>query len=475
MGASHELCYLEASDALELFAKRSLSPIELLDALVARADEVEPSINAWSARRLEHGYAAAREAEGRWVDGTARPLEGIPVAFKEEQPIEGETWQMGSLAYKDEIGPISHPLYGLVTEAGGVVHARTTTPEFSCAGFTHSKLWGVTPNPWNTTIASGGSSGGAGAALASGTTTLATGSDIGGSIRIPASLNGVVGFKPPHGRNPTLPPFNLDHYNHDGPMGRSVGDVSLLQNVIAGPHPLDHVSMRNPPHIPLDHEPITGMRIAIARTLGDFRVDDEVEANTLSFGDVLRAAGAIVVEVEVPIVVADALRAAMIHFGSIFGSYVASVDAEHPGLLTAYAKEFGERAVATAAEYGVYAGLEAEVVVHAAIGGAMDGFDALVCPTLGSTGWLAGDDYVETKLTIGGEEVAEYFLGCQTFPFNIASKHPVLAVPSGRASNGVPTGVQIVAPTYDDVTAFRIGAAAERQLGWWSDPAWRPT
>ena len=89
-------------------------------------------------------------------------------------------------------------------------------------------------------------------------------------------------------------------------------------------------------------------------------------------------------------------------------------------------------------------------------------------------GYLAGDDYTETKLSIGGQEASEYFVGCQTFPFNIASKHPVLAVPSGRASNGVPTGVQIVAPTYDDVTAFRIGAAAERQLGWWRDPAWRP-
>ncbi len=471
---NEDLCYLAATDALELFAKRELSPVELLDALVARADAVEPEINAWSSRRLEQGYAAARESERRWADGSARPLEGIPIAFKEEQPIEGESWQMGSLAYQHEVAPLSHPLYGLVSDAGGVIHARTTTPEFSCAGFTHSKLWGVTHNPWNTTIAAGGSSGGAGASLASGTTTLATGSDIGGSIRIPASLNGVVGYKPPHGRNPTLPPFNLDHYNHDGPLGRSVADVALLQNVISGPHPIDHVSMRNPPQIPLDPEPISGMRVAIARTLGDFLVDDDVEANTLSFGDALRAAGATVVEVEVAILVADALLAAMIHFGSIFGAYVASVDHAHPGAVTAYAKDFGRRATASLAEHGVYAGLEMEVRVHEAIAGAMSGFDALVCPTLGTIGYLAGDDYVETTLTIAGEEVSEYFVGCQTFPFNIASKHPVLAVPSGRASNGVPTGVQIVAPTYDDVTAFRIGAAAERQLGWWRDPAWRP-
>jgi aspartyl-tRNA(Asn)/glutamyl-tRNA(Gln) amidotransferase subunit A len=469
-----ELCYLSATEALRRFADRSLSPVELLDALVARADEVEPRINAWSSRRLEQGYAAAREAQERWAAGTARPLEGVPVAFKEEQPIAGEPWQMGSLVYEDLVADISHPIYERVIEAGGVVHARTTTPEFCCAGFTHSKLWGVTPNPWNTAVCSGGSSGGAGAALASGTTTIATGSDIGGSIRIPSSLNGVVGFKPPHGRVPTLPPFNLDHYNHDGPMGRTVADVALLQNVIAGPHPIDHVSMRNPPHIPLAPEPITGMRIAFARTLGDFPIDDDVAENTIRFADVLRAAGATVVEVDVPLVLDQVMQAALIHFGSIFGASVAASLAEHPGMLTAYAESFGQRATRIAAEHGVYAGLEGEIAVHMAIAGAMAGCDALVCPTLGARGFDAGDDYVGRTTVVGGGEYDDYFVGCQTVPFNIASKHPVLAVPSGLASNGVPTGVQIVGHTYDDVTPFRIGAAAERQLGWWGDPAWRP-
>ena len=110
-------------------------------------------------------------------------------------------------------------------------------PEFSCAPFTHSALWGVTRNPWDPELSPGGSSGGSGAALAAGETLLATGSDIGGSIRIPASLCGVVGFKPPFGRVPGMPPFNSDTYCADGPMGRSVADVALLQNVLAGPHP----------------------------------------------------------------------------------------------------------------------------------------------------------------------------------------------------------------------------------------------
>lgn len=469
-----DLHYLGAVDALARFADRSLSPVELLDAVVARADAVEPAINAWSGRRLEQAYDAARAAEARYANGTARPLEGLPVALKEEQPIAGEPWQNGSVVERDAIAEVSSPLYERIVAAGGVVHARTTTPEFCCAVFTHSELWGVTSNPWNTSISAGGSSGGAGAALACGTTTLATGSDIGGSIRVPASLNGVIGYKPPHGRVPTLPPFNLDRYNHDGPMARSVADVALLQNVIAGPHPIDHVSLRRPPVLPLDDPGIDGMRIAFTARFGDFPTDDDVVANTHRFGDVLRAAGATVVEVDVAISVADVMRAAMTHYGSVFGASIAAVDAAHPGVLTDYARAFAARSTATAASIGVYAGLEVEAAIQGAIADAMDGCDALVGPTLGTIGFAAGESYVTTPLVVGGQEVDDCFAACQTVPFNIASKHPVLAVPSGRSGNGVPTGVQIVAPTYEDAIAFRVGAAAERELGWWQDPAWRP-
>lgn len=467
-----ELCYSSAAEVLARFAARTLSPVELLDALYRRADTVEPAINAWTARRTEQAYAAAREAERRWMDGTARALEGVPVAFKEEQPIAGEPWQLGSLTLVDEVATFNHPIYDRVVEAGGVVHARTATPEFSCAGFTHSKLWGVTVNPWNHEYTPGGSSGGSGAALASGTTILATGSDIGGSIRLPSSLSGVVGFKPPHGRVPTLPPFNLDHYNHDGPMGRTVADVALLQNVIAGQHPMDHVSMPNPPRLVADPAPIAGMPIAVAVTLGDFPVDDEVVANTLAFADALRAAGAEVRQVEVALDFEATMRAALIHFGAIFGASVGA--AEGTGLLTDYAVHFAHRSAAAFAEHGYYAGLELEAGVHVAIASAMQGCAALVCPTLGTVGWKAGTGYVDETLTVGGRTFDDYFAGGQTVPFNIASKHPVLAVPSGRAGNGVPTGVQIVARPYDDLTAFAIGAAAERELRWWHDPRWRP-
>ena len=131
------------------------------------------------------------------------------------------------------------------------MHARTETPEFSCSSVTHTKLWGVTRNPWNLKFTPGGSSGGSAASLASGTTPIATGSDIGGSIRIPASCSGVVGYKPPYGRNPDDPPFNLDPYCHTGPLARTVADAVLLQNVMCGPSSTDIASLRPKLRLPM--------------------------------------------------------------------------------------------------------------------------------------------------------------------------------------------------------------------------------
>jgi len=128
----------------------------------------------------------------------------------------------GSLLMKDFVPDTTSPVNQRVLDAGAIAHARTATPEFSCAGFTHSRLWGVTRNPWNPEFTSGGSSGGSSASLAAGTSTLATGSDIGGSIRIPASTCGLVGYKPPYGRNPEDTPLNLDYYCHSGPLARHV-------------------------------------------------------------------------------------------------------------------------------------------------------------------------------------------------------------------------------------------------------------
>src|SRR4249920_2284003 len=197
-----ELPYLTAYETLDLFRSGDLSPIEHLESLIEQVEAHDSPLAAVVDRRYSEARAEARAAEQRYLGkGDApRPLEGLCIATKEEQPIAGRSWKQGSLALMDEIAKDDHPIIERIQNAGGIIHIRTATPEFSCAGFCHSDLWGVTRNPWNTAFTPGGSSGGSGAALAAGYAPLATGSDIGGSIRIPASFCGVVGFKPPFGR-----------------------------------------------------------------------------------------------------------------------------------------------------------------------------------------------------------------------------------------------------------------------------------
>lgn len=208
-----DLCYMPAHEALAQFKAKTLSPVELMEATIRRAESLAGSVNALTFTHFDEAMDRARKAEAKYAKGARTgALEGLPIGIKDESEIKGKPTSSGSLILKDNIGEQTSTNNARIMRAGGIVHARTATPEFSCAGTCWSRLWGVTRNPWNTDFTPGGSSGGAAASLASGTSSIATGSDIGGSIRIPASACGVVGYKPPYGRNPDDPPFNLDFF-----------------------------------------------------------------------------------------------------------------------------------------------------------------------------------------------------------------------------------------------------------------------
>ncbi len=471
-----ELHYLSATDAQRLFRDNELSPVELLDAVVARALAVEPLVNAMTEQMLDDAYAAARESEARYRGhggGAPRSLEGVPLALKEEQAWAGRTIEEGSLLEKGRVSDVTHPVVDRVLAAGAVVHARTATPEFSCAPFTHSSLWGVTRNPWNTDLSPGGSSGGSGAALAAGSTVLATGSDIGGSIRLPASLCGVVGFKPPFGRVPGLSPFNQDTYCADGPMGRTVADVALLQNVLAGPHPADQASLRPAYRLPVERAAAAGLRVALCVQLGDYPVDAAVEASTRTAADLLRDAGVAVDEVELPWTREHLAATAWAHFGAIFGSAISMLTGDQAELLMPYTQDFARRAAEHGGGTRFLEGLDAEATIYAPLGVLLEDYDALLAPTFGAQGLVAGDDYLSSTIPVGDASY-HWESVLMTVPFNVVGRVPVLSVPSGRSPNGVPTGVQIVGRTYDDATVFALGAALEAAHPYWSDPGWRP-
>lgn len=464
-----DLHHLTAAEAGRLFRKRELSPVELLDEMVRRTKEVEPLVNAVTEELLDDAYDAARESEARFAVGAPaepRPLEGIPLMLKDEQPIAGRLAQDGSLLERGQIADVTHPIVDRIHAAGAVVHGRTTTPEFCCAPVTHTQLWGVTRNPWNPAMTPGGSSGGSGAALATGSTLLATGSDIGGSIRIPAAQCGVVGFKPPFGRVPGLTPFNSDTYCADGPMARSVEDVALLQNVIAGPWVGDQASLAPKLDLAVDPDQVRGFRVAVCPTLGDYEVDSSVLANTLVAADALRDAGLVVDEVSLPWRREETISIAWAHFRAIMGAFIDGIaggDAERVDQLMPYTRAFAS----AASGGGDYAeGLIAETDFYRPLGELFETYDVLLCPTMAQTDIAADDPFDDPERT---------FANLMTLPFNVVGRVPVLATPSGVAPTGVPTGVQIVGRRYDDATAFNVGAALERALGLWTKPTWWPT
>jgi Asp-tRNA(Asn)/Glu-tRNA(Gln) amidotransferase A subunit family amidase len=475
MMSDEDLCYLSATEALGRFKARKLSPVELMQAVIARAEKVEPKINAFPIKHYDRALDQAKAAEAKYMktDGRVRPLEGLPVAIKDEAYVKGERVTFGSLIYKDFIADATNPSIGRILKAGAIMHARSATPEFSCAPWTHSRLWGITRTPWNLQYSCGGSSGGSGAGLAAGLAPLASGSDIGGSIRIPASMCGVVGFKPPFGRNPDDTPFNLDQYCHIGPMARTVADCALLQNVMSGPHPADIVSLRPKLRIPAALGDIKGWRIALCVNPAQYDIEPDVTKNTLAAAELLRDAGATVEEVDLGWKRDDVVAAAAAHFGTIFAPQVARSAKKHRKIMTDYALDFADWSKATRKE-DYLKGLEIETAMYKSLGALFQKYRILLCPTLPLPATKAGESYVKRKLHIDGKPQATISHWLMTICFNIMSRCPVMSMPSGLAANGVPTGLSIVGRTYDDVSVFRAAAAFERARPWYTTPALRP-
>ncbi|MBT2555357.1 amidase [Arthrobacter sp. ISL-5] len=468
-----ELHYLDAATALRLFRTRELSPVELMDAVIARTEAVNGEINALTETLFEEALPAARLAAAKYARGRdITPLLGLPVAAKEKHGLKGRSLSQGLVARKDELASADHPVIERIRRAGGIIHARTTTPEYSCATVTHSPLWGVTRNPWNPELSPGGSSGGSGAALAAGLAPLATASDIAGSTRLPASFTGTVGFKAPYGRIPGLAPLSADHYRGDGPMARTVADTALLADVMAGRHPGDHTSLADSPGLavpgletPDGGASVAGMSIALCIRLGNYPVAPDIEANTRAAASALRDAGAVVEEIELPWTTESISRTIFTHFGYLLGPAMEDETAGSAELLAPYTRRFMADARRAAEENRYLDGVRAETRLQAELAAAMEGFDALVCPASAVPALDAEGTYLD-GIGAGANHLEHYWQGHMTAPFNIANRCPVLAVPSGMADCGIPTGVQIVGHPFDDPTVFRVGAALETVLPW---------
>ncbi|VAW00015.1 Aspartyl-tRNA(Asn) amidotransferase subunit A @ Glutamyl-tRNA(Gln) amidotransferase subunit A [hydrothermal vent metagenome] len=462
-----DLCYLTAEQAIKGFKSRQISPVDVMKAVIAQCESVNPKLNAITYSYFDRALEQARKAEKCYSTSgkTPRPLEGVPLAIKDLHPVKDEITTWGSKIFEGVPADYSLPIVERLLDAGAILHIRTTTPEFAHTGHTHSPLWGATHNPWNLEYNSGGSSGGSAAAVAAGMTILADGDDGGGSIRIPSSACGVFGFKPPFGRNPgCLLPTNLDWILHLGPITRSVGDAILMQNVMCGPHPDDIVTLKPKLEVPQDLGDISGWKVAFSMDLGYFEVDKEVQKNTLEAIEVFRSLGCTVEEVDVGWD-NGAYDAWITHWEGLF----ASVAGQHIPRWQYEMDPFVRQMLQRGMNHSYTRVKQTEFVraeMYKKLSPIMQEYQILLCPTTAVPSVPLWNRCDNPDFKINGKPVDAMIQWCMTYPFNLLSQCPVASVPSGFAKSGVPTGLQIVGRTYDDVSVFQAAKAYEAANPW---------
>jgi Asp-tRNA(Asn)/Glu-tRNA(Gln) amidotransferase A subunit family amidase len=466
--ADLDLCYLSGTEAIERFKSKRLSPVELMQALISRCQAINPKVNAITFEFYDRALKQAKEAEARYMktDGRVRPLEGLPVAIKDFHAVKGEITTFGSKIFENFRPDYTAPTVQRLFDGGAIMHIRTTTPEFAYSGATHSPLWGITPNPWNLEYTSGGSSGGSGAAIAGGMSTLADGTDGGGSIRIPSSACGIFGYKPPFGRNPNDRDHPLESILHYGPMVRSVADAALMQNVMSGQHQDDLCSLPDRVELPRRYEGISGWKVAFSMNLGYVEVDPEVQGNTRRAVEVLRSLGCQVEEVgpgwnwgvlDTWLTWWEGLFAAVA--GDFLPRWRYEMDPFVVRLLEAGLRHSAPRLYRCNIFRGwMWQQLHPILASH----------DIFICPTLAVPAVKADHDETDTNFQINGKRVQPYVGWVMTHGFNLVSQCPVMSVPTGFSSHGVPTGMQIVGKPFDDASVFRAAAAFEEATNPWT-------
>ncbi len=459
------LCYLSVEEATRRFRERTLSPVELMRAVIDRCEQANPKLNAITNRFYERAMAQAAEAEQRYAKGNAKPLDGVSLAVKELHPIEGMRTSWGSKIFENTPADYTLPAIQRLLDAGAIVHIRTTTPEFAHAGHCHSPLYGVTRNPWNPEYSSCGSSGGSAVAVATGMATIATGDDGGGSIRMPASANGLVGYKPPYGRNPScLLETHFEQILHVGTITRTVRDSAIALNLTNGQHPMDIMSLPGKIEIPEKIADPKGMRVAYSPNLGYFEIDPEVAENTAAAVKRLESIGCKVDRVDLDWD-DEAYDAWVTHWEGLF----ATVAEQHMTRWQYKMDPFVRGLIQRGQGHSAVRVKKTEMVrtrMWKALSAVLSQYDVLVCPTLAVPAIAAEHANDDPSFTIDGKPVDAYLQWALTYPFNILSQCPVMSVPSGVASSGVPTGLQIVGRPYDDLSVFRIASGFEAAAPW---------
>jgi len=462
-----ELTYYSAFKLSKLIHKGDLSPLDLVEACLRRIEALNPSINAFVSvspdRAVEAAKAIAEElAHGR----DPGVLAGIPIGVKDLEDVEGMPTTYGSMPFKDNVAKQDSVQVARLKRHGAIIIGKTNTPEFGFTGFTKNRLFGVTRNPWNLERTPGGSSGGSAAAVTSGMVPLATGSDAGGSIRIPACYCGCFGIKPTYGRIPLgpMPRLNTTGLWTLGPLCRSVVDAALLLDVASGYHPIDPTSLPKAiQYVESLKQELPPLRVCFSPNMGFAPVQKEVASLAQEAAMAFEALGHVVEECQDPFPDVSEAWSALVckelytQFKEVFDRFrsdigraiVASIDHVKGLPLDQWVQH-----------------IEQVTRLNKVLHKIFQQYDLLLTPTLPTEAFVAqGPPPTE----IEGQPIPILWAVAFTYPFNL-SGHPAATVRTGFTSSGLPCGLQIVAPHHREDLVLRAAHAYEKAHPW--DDKW---
>jgi amidase len=464
--SDRDLCFTPATELARLYRARKVSPLDVMQAVLARVDAVNPALNACVTVARESALAAARKATAALTRRTALPpLHGVPVSIKDLTPTKGIRTTWGSKIYEHHVPEEDALIVQRLKAAGAIILGKTNTPEFGAGGNTFNDVFGATRNPWNPALTCGGSSGGAAVALATGMGPIAQGSDLGGSLRTPAAFCGVVGFRTTAGLVPVHPrELAWDSLSVSGPMARTVGDTALMLSVIAGPDdraPLSYDVDTREFLRAVKSPSVKGWRVAWTPDLnGLIPVDDEVAAVAEGATRAFRSLGARV-------------EAACCDFSEVndivLGTRGLAMVAMHADKLARW-----EPVMQKGLVWNIRQGLsltpeaiaraeKARTVLWQRVRAFMETRDLLILPTVAVPPFPVEQPY---PTEINGKPLDNYtqwfFL---TYGITVTGL-PVISVPCGFTRSGLPVGLQIVGRRRQEAAVLRAAAAFEAAAPW---------
>ncbi|MBA3479308.1 MAG: amidase [Lautropia sp.] len=437
------------------YATGDLSPVEVTQAVIHRIDAWEPKINAMFLVHRESALAAARGSEKRWKRGEPlSPLDGVPITIKENIYTRGDPAPIGTAANTDLPQALDAPAAARVREAGCVIVGKTTMPDYGMLSSGMSSRHGVTRNPWRLDRNPSGSSSGAGAACAAGYGPLHIGTDIGGSVRLPATHCGIFGLKPSQGRVPVYPPYTG---RVAGPMTRTVRDAALLMNVLTGPDVRDFMSLPPQPmeyRMAVDGLSPKGLRIGLLLDMKTgLPVDAEVKAAAQAAAQALHTAGAYVEVVE-SFLTEEMLDGVCMFFEARSCSDISALDEATRAKIMPFIVEWCTWRARDFTGGQVMAAFNRMMSMREAASRLVAEYDFLLSPT---SPLLPYEAEVASPTRDPHNALAHIAF---TVPWNM-SEHPAASINWSFSRDGLPIGVQVIGQRFDDIGVLRLSRALE--------------